>query len=74
MMRNLPEKYIYMYHHFLWGKLVARTGAAYFKAVASDMKWKQSIQSLKKGSWQYYWTDQTTGLYNRMGTRLSRTY
>lgn len=49
MMKNLPEKYIYMYHHFLWRKLVVRTGAGYFKAVASDMKWKQSIQSLKKG-------------------------
>ena len=47
-MRKLPHEHPEVYKHFQEGKFVVKTNAAYFKAVAADMKIEQSIQRSKK--------------------------
>ena len=48
-MWNVPEKYLYIYQHFVEGEFVVRIAAGHVKAVAADIKSEQSIQSPKKG-------------------------
>ena len=47
-MRKLPHEHPEVYKHFQEGKFVVKRNAAYFKAVAADMKIEQSIQRSKK--------------------------
>lgn len=44
-----PERYPYIYQHFLEGKFFVRICGGLFKAMTVDMKLEQSIQCSKKG-------------------------